>query len=78
MKFAEILIDYCNGSRGSRNGSNEMENDRTDKQKSEKLREEATKILEKCFGLNKFRKGQWEVIESILNHKNAIAIFTTG
>ena len=55
-----------------------MENDRTDKQKSEKLREEATKILEKCFGLNKFRKGQWEVIESILNHKNAIAIFPTG
>ena len=41
-------------------------------------KEQAHRLLEKHFGYNKFRKGQWEVIDSILSKKHAIAIFPTG
>lgn len=41
-------------------------------------KEQAQRLLEKHFGYNKFRKGQWEVIDSILSKRHAIAIFPTG
>ena len=41
-------------------------------------KEQVQGLLEKYFGYTKFRKGQWEVIDSILNKRNAIAIFPTG
>ncbi len=50
-----------------------METNTTDDRK-----DQVHKLLEKYFGYNKFRKGQWEVIDSILSKRNAIAIFPTG
>src|SRR5690554_3576160 len=41
-------------------------------------RQQAQRLLEQQFGYSEFRKGQWEVVESILNQKNVIAIFPTG
>jgi len=41
-------------------------------------KEQALKLLKHRFGYNEFRKGQWEVIENILNGKNTIAVFPTG
>ena len=35
-------------------------------------------ILEKYFGYKEFRKGQEEIINSILNKKDVIAIMPTG
>ena len=36
------------------------------------------KILEKYFGYNSFRKGQEDIINSILNKRNVVAIMPTG
>jgi ATP-dependent DNA helicase RecQ len=41
-------------------------------------REEAERLLRQQFGYNGFRKGQWEVVDSILQRRNAIAVFPTG
>jgi len=42
------------------------------------LREHAKRLLTDTFGYTDFRKGQWEVIESILQGRNTVAIFPTG
>jgi ATP-dependent DNA helicase RecQ len=42
------------------------------------LKEKAERILVDYFGHSSFRKGQWEVIENILNKGNSIAVFPTG
>jgi len=40
--------------------------------------EKAKKILKKYYGFQKFKEGQKEVIESILNKKDTVAIMPTG
>jgi ATP-dependent DNA helicase RecQ len=45
---------------------------------SDKRREQARKLLQQRFGYSDFRKGQWEVVDSILSGKNSIAVFPTG
>jgi ATP-dependent DNA helicase RecQ len=45
---------------------------------SDERREQAVRLLKQIFGLSEFRKGQWEVVENILNGKNTIAVFPTG
>ena len=42
------------------------------------LREHAKWLLTDTFGYADFRKGQWEVIENILQRRNTVAIFPTG
>ncbi|HHY83692.1 MAG TPA: ATP-dependent DNA helicase RecQ [Clostridiales bacterium] len=42
------------------------------------LQDKAQSLLEQCFGYTEFRKGQWIVIENILNKRNTIAVFPTG
>ena len=42
------------------------------------LREHAKRLLTDTFGYADFRKGQWEVIENILQRRNTVAIFPTG
>ena len=49
-----------------------------DKSMSDERREQALKLLRQTFGLNEFRKGQWQVVENILKGKNTIAVFPTG
>ena len=45
---------------------------------TETRKQQARDLLAGRFGYDKFRKGQWEVIDSILNGRNAIAVFPTG
>lgn len=41
-------------------------------------RKQAQRLLRQRFGYEGFRKGQWEVVDCILNQRNAIAVFPTG
>ncbi len=42
------------------------------------LLERSRATLEKYFGYDTFREGQWEVIRRLLNHKSTLAVFPTG
>ena len=42
------------------------------KSMSDERREQALKLLRQTFGLNEFRKGQWQVVENILKGKTPL------